>query len=110
MNPKIINCIAQIRGGLIRIAINEGRWNNIKREDRICSYCNKGEIEDEQHFIFICPTWSGFRRQLRQYRIFKQNSIQDLFKTRDVNLLRDLYVYTIEALNMRDEINENLSI
>ena len=51
--------IYTIRGGLPPTEANLGRWNKpkIKYEDRTCKLCNKNQIEDENHVVFICPIW-----------------------------------------------------
>ena len=33
-----------------------GRWNNLKREERICKQCEEEEVEDEEHFL-LCMLW-----------------------------------------------------
>ena len=33
-------------------------------EERICNKCSLGEIEDEYHFIIICPHYKHLRREL----------------------------------------------
>ena len=36
------------------LEIERGRYKRLKRENRICQYCNVNEIEDEVHFFFRC--------------------------------------------------------
>jgi hypothetical protein len=36
-----------------KLQIETGRWNNIAKELRLCSFCNK-EIGDEYHILFTC--------------------------------------------------------
>ena len=35
--------------------IQKGRYWNLNREDRLCPFCPNKIIEDEIHFLFICP-------------------------------------------------------
>ena len=49
-----------------RLAIERGRYSNTERQNRICQYCNTGEIEDEQHFFLICPFYSPMREKIIQ--------------------------------------------
>ena len=32
------------------LRVETGRWNSLKREERICRLCSMGEIEDEDLF------------------------------------------------------------
>ena len=37
------------------LAIEKGRHAKLERHRRICNMCNLGCVEDEYHFILICP-------------------------------------------------------
>jgi hypothetical protein len=59
--------LAKLRCSVHSLAIETGRHANIIPELRMCIYCNRiGEnlIEDEYHFVFICPLYSPLRRAL----------------------------------------------
>ncbi len=34
--------------------VETGRWNGLKREERICRQCTMGEIEDEEVSLLRC--------------------------------------------------------
>ena len=53
-NREVRSLIAKLRGGTARQRIEEGRWLQIEREDRIYQNCNLIEVEDCAHFIFRC--------------------------------------------------------
>jgi hypothetical protein len=36
------------------LEIERGRYTRIKKENRICKFCDLKEIEDEFHFFFRC--------------------------------------------------------
>ena len=57
-NDQHRKSISQIRLSSHRLAIETGRWQNIPRENRLCTYCNMGTIESESHFIFECQGYS----------------------------------------------------
>ena len=44
-------------GGLLKLECNEGRYNNIPFNERICLIC-KRDIETEYHFLLVCPKLS----------------------------------------------------
>ena len=46
------------------LRIETGRYRKIPRENRLCENCTLNVIEDEQHFITICPLYSQYRSKL----------------------------------------------
>ena len=103
-----MNMIARLRGGLLPIRVNEGRWNREKFEERICPICNEDTVENESHVLYECVVWRDQRLALRHYRNFNGN-LEDLF----VNATRDFYVslhvYLTNVMEVRREIMEILS-
>ena len=53
--------LAQLRYGILQIQLETGRYNNEARENRLCRICNRGEIEDQFHFVFHCPAYNDRR-------------------------------------------------
>ena len=45
-----------------RLAIETGRYDGLKREQRVCSFC-QNKIEDEAHFLFQCPIFRNLRQR-----------------------------------------------
>ena len=43
-----------------------GRWRGIKREERKCTDCDSGEVEDVTHFLMRCNAWNGEREELME--------------------------------------------
>ena len=54
----------QIRLGIFPIRLETGRYSNEKLEDRLCTICKNGNIEDELHFIFECNAYTVERQTL----------------------------------------------
>ena len=38
----------------IKIPLETGRWQNIPKEERLCSLCDLNVIGDEFHYLFMC--------------------------------------------------------
>ena len=63
-NAKYRNALAKIRLSSHSLAIETGRHNGIPRENRKCTLCNINDIEDEYHFIIICPFFPRITKRL----------------------------------------------
>ena len=67
-NEKHRVALSRLRCSAHKLAIEEGRYRNIERCDRICTLCNTHQIETEYHFILICPFYSDIRaRFIKRY-------------------------------------------
>ena len=64
--------MAQLRCSILPIRIETGRFTNIrdpitgklkkmKSTERICQLCTKNEIENEIHFLCVCPIYEHLR-------------------------------------------------
>ncbi len=53
--------LSQFRYGILPIEIETGRYKRINREDRTCTLCNTGEVEDQLHFALYCPVNNDIR-------------------------------------------------
>ena len=53
--------MSQIRSGVLPLQIEVGRYHNIPLDNRTCQVCNTGVIEDEFHFVCICPHYTRLR-------------------------------------------------
>ena len=56
--------LAKFRCSNHKLAIEEGRYKNIPSHLRICTCCKTGYVEDEYHFIMVCPTLATLRLHL----------------------------------------------
>lgn len=54
-----IRVLAKFRCGAHRLECEVGRSAN-PRSNRLCNFCDTGEVEDELH-VLICPAWQGIR-------------------------------------------------
>lgn len=54
------------------LAIESGRYKNIARNDRKCTFCYHKDIEDVFHFLLKCPLYNSFRsRYIKNYYVKK---------------------------------------
>ena len=43
--------------------IEKGRHHGMLNEDRVCKQCDIGCVEDEFHFLLVCPKYKDLREQ-----------------------------------------------
>ena len=61
LERKEKSLLAQLRFGNLPLRIETGRYVDEKVEDRLCTLCTAGTIEDEIHFIFHCDRYKDIR-------------------------------------------------
>ena len=112
-NKKLRNALSKLRLSSHRLAVETGRHTNIRiaRQNRKCIFCNTDDIEDEYHFVLICPLYSNLRTQLIRKYYYKHPSmlkfIQLLNSTGKV--LKNLALYISKAFEERNmTINERV--
>lgn len=104
-----VKILMKLRGGMLKIGINEGRWQNVPVENRTCKICNLNVVENEVHFLFECRAYSSFRLPLNVYQIFTCRNIGLLFATENVELLTKVAFFIRESMMFRDAILDVLS-
>ena len=62
-NHEILRLFACFRCCVLPLAIDEGRHHNIDPTERICKLCPRGQVEDEYHFLLVCPLYDNLRKQ-----------------------------------------------
>ena len=63
-NPKYRKFICKLRISDHDLMIEKGRHLKMKLEDRICKKCQMNVIEDEVHYILVCPHYQQQRSNL----------------------------------------------
>ena len=69
--------MAQIRTGTNFLEVDLGRRTIpfTEHDDRKCSCCNRGDVEDEHHFIFICEAYESIRVKYADL-VFEQRDLK----------------------------------
>ena len=57
-----------------------GRHSNISRENRLCTKCNLRMVENEYHFLLVCPLYIEIRRKQSLNRITAIDCTMQIFK------------------------------
>ena len=91
-----------------RSRIETGRWERppVPREMRQCEICHQG-VEDEFHFVCVCPTYVHIRKKYTKQYYWKRPSmfkLVQLFNTENRKALNGLAKYVYQAFNLRNEL------
>ena len=77
---------------------------NIKREDRICKCCTNNAIEDEYHFLLVCPAYDTVRKNYIKEFYFVHPSIDkfsSLMNCLNENVIQNVAVFLHKAILLR---------
>mgnify|MGYP000049943289 CR=1 FL=1 len=86
----------RIRLSSHRLAIEEGRFRNIERNNRICRCCTMNVIENEYHFVLVCPFYRSIRSELLPRYFCSWPTIykfKTLFQSRQAGLIKKLATF-----------------
>ena len=71
---KVRSYISQFRCGILPLRVETGRFGThyIPENERLCNFCNSGNIENEYHFVFDCTIYEIYRTELfdNMYNIY----------------------------------------
>ena len=62
-NLKSRNRIRDMRISTHKLHIETGRYSNLEKKQRLCSFCKKGKVESEKHFIIECKNYDNERTE-----------------------------------------------
>ena len=101
--------LAKLRLGILPIRLESGRYERppLSVTDRICKQCALGEVENEEHFMLVCPKHS-FRRNILYSKIENKidfncmNNIEKLkLLLNNENLVKASSQYIVESYAAR---------
>ncbi|KAL3700010.1 hypothetical protein R1sor_018032 [Riccia sorocarpa] len=99
---KVRHAFARFRISAHTLNVEEGRWKNIPREDRICSVCTLGKVEDEYHTLLVCPGFSDLRESFH----ISATNLKELFALQTLSL--GLFILTVEKARQLALQNSNV--
>ena len=74
--------------------------NRVDRAQRICTLCNKSDIEDEYHFVLVCPIYSNLRQKYIRHYYYNRPGVYKfklLMQTKQQEVLQKLGKYVYES-------------
>ena len=103
--PYLCSCIAQFRAGILPIEIELGCYRRKKQKDRLCVLCSSGDVEDENHFLFVCQRHSNLRnipfKDISRNNNFNQVCFGQKVKILMKEHVKSLAIYIYNALQKR---------
>lgn len=89
------------------LAIERGRYENTPRNERICKNCNLNMVENEYHFLLVCPKYRELRQNFLK-RYYCQwptlNKFDDLMSKTSKPVLMNLAKFLYFAMKLRDTV------
>ncbi|MEW8545054.1 MAG: reverse transcriptase family protein [Candidatus Thiodiazotropha sp.] len=62
-NKTFMYAVSRFRLSSHKLEIETGRYIGLDRDTRFCKRCNMQIVEDEYHFLLVCPKYSDIRRK-----------------------------------------------
>ena len=107
-NSKHRHALCKLRCSDHTLAIEVGRRHGIPRKERICTKCNMNVIEDEYHFVLVCPLYRQLRLEIlpKYYRRWPtKNKFIRLLTSTSIVLLNKLAKFVYIAFDLCQTIN-----
>ena len=101
---KFRTALTRFRLSSHRLAIETGRFQNLPRDERLCTHC-KTIIENEYHFLLTCPLYRDIRlKYLKPYfcRWPTIHKFDQLMSTTSAKCTLNLSKYVYFAMKLKD--------
>ena len=102
--------MSRLRLSSHQLKIETGRYaqNRIERNLRYCTICNSNEIEDEFHFVIMCPSYRELRKKFIKSYYYKKPSMLkfiELLQNKTFPVLLNLCKFIQQAFNVRSSLS-----
>ena len=104
-NDKHRIALSRFRCSAHKLAIEEGRYRNIERNQRFCTRCNTNVVENEYHFMLVCPLYRDIRHEIlpHYYSVWpNQRKFETLLNSTQTSVIKKIAKYIYSA-NLRRE-------
>ena len=92
--------VAEARCGILPLNKNFHRYS-VSPSDRNCAFC-VFIIEDEYHFLFVCPVHADLRNTFMQDSSIM--SVRSALEARNIGLCRSVSKLVFHAINRRKQL------
>ena len=106
---KLRNILTKLRLSSHNLLIESDRYNRNRtpRELRYCILCYVSDVEDEYHFVLVCPAFTELRKKYIEAYYYRNPSafnFCEFLKTDKKNILYKLSKYLYEAFLLRKSL------
>ena len=110
-NEKLRNVVSKVRLSFHRLAIESGRHIGTERQNRKCIFCTTNDIEDEYHFVLICPRYSNLRMHYIKICYYRDPSMLKFIQLLNAagKTLKHLAVYISKAFEERNLVLNDIT-
>jgi hypothetical protein len=101
---KLRIALTRLKVSSHNLFIETGRYLNIDRNERKCQNCNMNVVENEFHFILVCPKFSELRKKYLKKYYYQWPTIQkleNLFTNKSKPVIINIAKYIYHATNSR---------
>ena len=106
-SPALRKSLARLRLSSHNLCIETGRWTKptpTPRDHRFCYFC-KDVVEDDLHFLFVCPKYDHLRRlyiPTNISNISTDNSLIDTLNSLNLISIRKIAIFVLKCFKIRD--------
>lgn len=107
LEKKYKIALTQFRLSSHDLEIERGRYVNIPRNERTCKYCNLDMVENEYHFLLVCPFYRDLRRKYFKTYYCQWptiNKFDDLMSKKSKPVLLNLSKFLYFAMKLRNSV------
>ena len=106
--------LTKLRISAHQLRIEKGRYEIVNKKpllecERICKYCNTGEVENEVHFVMSCPLYRTLRKKLFSELNINMTSkivvFKHLMESQNSILSISFSKYVTECIKMRTSVS-----
>ena len=82
--------VAKLRCGILQLHVETGRFTQTILENRLCNICNNNTIEDEFHFVCICPEYHNDRQKMYDFMVSREQGFLTMTD-------EEKFIYTVNS-------------
>jgi hypothetical protein len=97
-------CRLRLASHKLRIVTGRYAQSQTARNLRVCEMCDTGDIEDEYHFVIVCPAYNSLRVKYLKPFYYRHRSVHkfiELMQSVNVTMLTKLSKFVQEAFAAR---------
>ena len=79
--------ISKLKCGVLPIALETGRWTDVKEEKRLCVFCPSKCVETEEHFLTVCTVLDD----VRESDLTQLNAIRDISSLKGIDKMKEMF-------------------